>query len=79
MAQVLKTNFANYYTCNIAPLEAVRLQIQDVLGVIPTKLLYIAILSVLNLAFVYGSYWLYRLVRHVLCSLQKKEKSIPNA
>ncbi len=79
MAQVLKTNFANYYSCNIPPLEAVRIQLQGVLGVVPTQILYILIVSALNLAFVYGAYWFYRLARHLLCSLTQKEKSIPNA
>ena len=61
MAHILKTNFANYYTCNVPVLEMVRLAVQDAVGAVPAKLLYIAILSALNLAFVYGAYWLYRL------------------
>ena len=74
MAQVLKTNYANYYSCNIPPLEAVRVQLQGALGVVPTQILYIAIVSALNVVFVYGAYWFYRLVRHLLCCLPKKEK-----
>ena len=71
MAHILKTNFANYYTCNIPVLETVRLAVQDAVGAVPAKLLYIAILSALNLAFVYGAYWLYRLC---LSLTAKKEK-----
>lgn len=63
MAHLLKTNYANYYTCNIPVLETVRLTVQEAVGALPAKLLYIAIVSVLNVVFVYGSYWLYRLVR----------------
>lgn len=63
MAHILKTNYANFYTCNIPVLETVRLAVQDAVGAIPAKLLYISILSVLNLVYVYGAYWLYRLVR----------------
>ena len=63
MAHLLKTNYANYYTCNIPVLETVRLAVQEAVGALPAKLLYIAIVSALNVVFVYGSYWLYRLVR----------------
>jgi hypothetical protein len=63
MAHLLKTNYANYYTCNIPVLETVRLTVQEAVGALPAKLLYIAIVSALNVVFVYGSYWLYRLVR----------------
>lgn len=70
MAHLLKTNYANFYTCNIAPLEEVRLSIQGVLGVVPTQILYVLILCVLNVLFVLMSYGFYRLVR---CLLTKKE------
>lgn len=60
MAQLLKTNYANYYSCNIAPLEAVRLSLQGVLGPVVTQLLYILIVSALNVLFTLLSYWLYR-------------------
>ena len=65
MAQLLETNFANYYQCNIPPLEQLRLSIQASLGYWPTQLLYITIVSGLTLAFVYGSYWFYRLMRNL--------------
>ena len=66
MAQLLKTNYANFYSCNIPPLEAVRLAVQQSLGAVPAQLLYIAIVAALNILFVWGSYWLYRLLRHWL-------------
>ena len=62
MAHLLKTNYANYYTCNIPVLETVRLAVQEAVGTLPATLLYIAIVSALNLVFVYGAYWLYRLL-----------------
>lgn len=65
MAQLLKTNFANYYSCNIPALEAVRLSMQQVLGYGLTQLIYVSILSVLTLLFVYGSYWAYRGLRRL--------------
>lgn len=60
MAQLLKTNYANYYSCNIGPLEAVRVNLQGVLGYGVTQVLYILIVSALNILFVLGAYWAYR-------------------
>lgn len=73
MAQILKTNYANYYSCNIPPLEAVRVSLQGVLGVGVTQLLYILIVSLLNILFVLGAYWVYRGVRKTVVVLHKNE------
>lgn len=66
MAQILKTNFANYYSCNIPPLEALRVSLQAVLGYGITQLLYICIVSVLNVLFVLMSYWVCVLLHRCL-------------
>lgn len=60
MAQILKTNYANYYSCNIPPLEEVRLSLQNILGYGFTQVLYVLIVSLLNLGFVLMCYWLCR-------------------
>lgn len=73
MAQLLKTNYANYYQCNIPPLEAVRQSLQPVLGYGVTQLIYVLIVSALNIGFVLMCYWLYRAVRKVT-HLPKNEK-----
>ena len=72
MAHILKTNFANYYQCNIPILETLRLTIAGVAGAVPAKLLYIVIVSGLNFSFVYGAYWFYYLCNRILN--RKKEK-----
>lgn len=72
MAHILKTNYANYYSCNIPPLEEVRQSIQGVIGVVPTQIIYVLIVSALNIFFVIGAYWFYRLARRLL---SKKETS----
>lgn len=61
MAQLLKTNFNNFYACNIPPLEALRVSIQEVLGSGVTQLLYVLIVSALDFGFVFGCYALCRL------------------
>lgn len=71
MAQVLKTNFNNFYSCNVPPLEALRLQIQGSLGYGLTQALYVVIVTVLDILFVLGSYWLYRGLRKLLAGKEK--------
>lgn len=66
MAQLLKTNYNNFYTCNVPPLEALRLNIQGSLSYVPTQILYIAAVTVLDILFVLASFGLYRLLRRLL-------------
>lgn len=72
MAHLLKTNYANYYSCNIPILEEVRLSVQGVLGALPATLLYISIVSALNVGFALMSYQIYRFLRFIL---NKKAKA----
>lgn len=60
MAQILKTNFANFYSCNIPPVENLRLQMQGVLGYGLTQTIYVLVLAALHVLFMLGCYWLYR-------------------
>lgn len=63
MAQLLKTNFNNFYTCNVPPLETVRQAVEASCGTVPAMLLYVLVVTVVDILFVLGAYWLYRLVR----------------
>lgn len=72
MAQVLQTNYANYYQCNVPVFEALRLSMQQSIGYVPTQLIYILIVSALNVVFVLLSYGLYRLAYRLIAG--KKEK-----
>lgn len=74
MAHLLKTNFANYYSCNIPPLEAVRQSVENAWGRLPATLLYVATVSALNIVFVIGAYWFYRLCRRLISA--KKENKV---
>jgi hypothetical protein len=64
-AQLLKTNYANFYQCNIPPLEALRQTVQSALGYVPAQILYVLIVSALTIGFTYGTYWLYRGIRNL--------------
>ena len=61
MAQILKTNYANFYQCNIPVFEQLRLSMQGVLGTVVTQILYVLIVSVLTILFTLAFYRLYRL------------------
>jgi hypothetical protein len=60
MAHLLQTNFNNFYTCNIPPLETVRLAVAAALGEGVAALVYVLIVTVLDILFVQMSYWLVR-------------------
>ena len=66
MAHLLKTNFNNFYSCNIAPLEAVRVSVEAVMGSAVAAIFYVVIVTILDLCFVFGAYWFYRLIRKLL-------------
>lgn len=62
MAQIIKTNFANFYTCNVPVLESVRQSMQKVIGYPLTQLIYVLINSLLHIIFVFVFYCLYSLI-----------------
>ena len=70
MAHLLKTNFNNFYVCNIPPLETVRQAVETACGTVPAMLMYVLIVTVLDISFVFGAYWLYRLVRNMMVKKQ---------
>ena len=63
MAQLLKTNFNNFYRCNIAPLEAIRAAVEAALGYAPAQVLYVCIVIVMDIVFVQVFFLLYRLLQ----------------
>lgn len=71
MAQLLKTNFNNFYVCNIPPLEVVRQSVETACGSVAAMLLYVLIVSVLDILFVQMAYRLYRLLRKLTVEKEK--------
>lgn len=63
MANLIKVNFANFYTCNVAALEAVRVSMQASIGAVAAQLLYVSINTLLHISFVWGCYRLLRVIR----------------
>ena len=73
MAQLLKTNFANMYSCNIPPLENLRLLVQDAWGYVPAQILYVTIVGTLHIVFSIGSYYLFVLIKNTVKKLSGKD------
>ena len=71
MAHLLQTNFNTFYTCNIAPLEAVRVAVENVTGSTVAAIVYVLIVTIMDLSFVTGSYWFYRLIHKLLAKTKK--------
>lgn len=74
MAQLLQTNFANFYSCNVPPVEAFRVSMQGVLGYGLAQTIYVLVLAALHVVFMLGCYWLYRLARRVTSPKQTVTK-----
>lgn len=62
-ANILQVNYASFYECNIAPLEAIRVNLQAPLGYAVAQTIYVCIVAILTVLFTWGMYWLYRLIR----------------
>lgn len=67
-AQLLQTNYNNFYTCNIPPLEQLRQTVEAAAGSLVAKLLYVLIVTALDIAFTLGMYRLYALLQRALGS-----------
>lgn len=63
MSQLLKTNYANMYSCNIPPLESVRLLVQNACGYAVAQIMYVSIVMLLHILFTLMAYHLYRILR----------------
>lgn len=61
MAQILKTNFNNFYYCGVAPIESLRLSLQGSLGYGLSQTLYVLCVCIADILFALLSYGLYRL------------------
>ncbi len=66
MAQILKTNYANFYECNVPVFESLRVSAAGVIGTVATQIIYVLLVALLHVLFVYMSYWLYCLFNTIL-------------
>ena len=66
MSQLLETNYAGFYHCNVGPIEEIRLMLQPMIGYWPAQLIYIVGLTAVHYGFVIGFYCLYKVIRKAL-------------
>lgn len=59
MAQILKTNYSNFYKCNVGPIQNLIVSIKSVIGEVQGQIIYVVVLYFLHIAFFVGSYYLY--------------------
>lgn len=67
MAQILKTNFNNFYKCNVPPLESLRQSAQTVLGYTGAQVLYVLIVTVVQSIFVQFSFLFFKFLQKRIC------------
>ena len=72
VAQLLQTNYNNFYQCNIAPLESVRQAVQAAMGATVAQILYVLIVVVLDILFTVGAYYFYKLLRKLFWKQKTK-------
>jgi hypothetical protein len=65
-AQLLETNYNNFYQCNIPPLESLRQAVEAVTGVLAAKIFYVLCVMVMDILFTIGAYWAYRGLRRLV-------------
>lgn len=65
-SQLLETNYAGFYHCNVPPVENIRLMLQPIIGYWPAQLIYILGLTAVHYGFVIGFYCIYKSIRSLL-------------
>ena len=65
VAQILQTNYNNFYKCNIAPLESVRQAVEASMGTTAAMIIYVLIVVVMDILFTIGAYFFSRLMNKI--------------
>ena len=71
VSQLLETNYAGFYHCNVPPIEEIRLMLQPIIGYWPAQLIYIVGLTAVHYGFVIGFYCIYK----AICKLLNRQKT----
>lgn len=69
-AQLLETNFNNFYRCNIPPLESLRQAVENALGYTISQIFYVLCVTIMDVLFTTGAYWMYRGLRRLVTGKQ---------
>ena len=74
MAQLLKTNFAAFYSCNIPAFEEVRLSLQSTIGAVAAQAFYVFVVAVITILFVWMAYGLLAIPQGMIKGQGQKNK-----
>lgn len=66
VSQLLETNYAGFYSCNVELIENVRISLQTSIGYWPAQIIYVAGLTAVHYGFVLGFYAIYKLLHKLL-------------
>ena len=66
VSQLLQTNYAGFFQCNVPFFENLRLSMQPILGYAVTQIIYVIALMAVHMLFVLAFYWIYRGLRKLL-------------
>ncbi len=72
MAQIIQTNFNNFYSCNVPPIEDLRLSVIASLGYGVAQTIYVVLVSIVNLIFVTLAYLFYKLIAVITLKIESK-------
>ena len=70
VSQLLETNYAGFYHCNVQPIEDIRQMLITTINYPVAQCIYVAGLTVVHYGFVCGFYAIYKLLRR-LCAIKK--------
>jgi hypothetical protein len=74
MAQLLQTNFAAFYSCNIPAFEEVRLSLQSTIGAVAAQAFYVFVVAVITILFVWMAYGLLAIPQGMIKGQGQKNK-----
>ena len=72
MSQLLETNFSNFYSCNIGPINDFVNLIKDNAGYAVGQAVYVGVLFVLHIAFFMLSYTVFKLIEKIKDKITKR-------
>lgn len=72
MAQLLQTNYSNFYSCNIGPIADLIDSIKASIGYTGGQIIYVVVLFFLHIGFFTGAYYLYTVVNKLSNNIRLK-------
>ena len=72
LSYLLQTNFSNFYSCNMAPIQALVDSISASAGETFGTIFYVSVLACLHVGFFIGSYYVYSVISNLIKKVEVK-------